>query len=129
MGDLDKLNQKVTIDDTFVEAFQGIFSRVIVTADDMETLTAAANNSTATPSVVIGRTEGGVERYLTEKETPDGRVGAILQFWGELNRKRALRNVLKSLRKSFLTKSVKISWLNHSQQFSTPCLTQKAKWT
>ncbi|MGD6934885.1 MAG: formylmethanofuran--tetrahydromethanopterin N-formyltransferase [Candidatus Bathyarchaeia archaeon] len=99
MGDLDNLNQKVTIDDTFVEAFQGIFSRVIVTADDLETLTAAANDSTATPSVVIGRTEGGVERYLTEKETPDGRVGAILQFWGELNEKKGFEKCLEKFEK------------------------------
>ncbi len=41
---------KAVIDDTFVEAFAGIFSRVIVTADDLETLTAAANDSTATPA-------------------------------------------------------------------------------
>ncbi|MCL1977948.1 MAG: formylmethanofuran--tetrahydromethanopterin N-formyltransferase [Candidatus Bathyarchaeota archaeon] len=99
MGDLDKLAQKVIIDDTFVEAFSGIFSRVIVTADDMETLTAAANDSTATPSVVIGRTEGGVERYLTEKETPDGRVGAIVQFWGELNEKKGFEKCLEKFEK------------------------------
>lgn len=91
--------QKVIIDDTFVEAFSGIFSRVIVTADDMETLTAAANDSTATPSVVIGRTEGGVERYLTEKETPDGRVGAIVQFWGELNEKKGFEKCLEKFEK------------------------------
>jgi len=99
LGDLDKLAQKAVIDDTFVEAFAGIFSRVIVTADDMETLMAAANDSTATPSVVIGRTEGGVERYLTEKETPDGRVGAILQFWGELNEKKGLEKCLEKFEK------------------------------
>ncbi|MCL2134915.1 MAG: formylmethanofuran--tetrahydromethanopterin N-formyltransferase [Candidatus Bathyarchaeota archaeon] len=99
MGDLDKLAQKVVIDDTFVEAFTGIFSRVIVTADDMETLMAAANDATATPSVVIGRTEGGVERYLTEKETPDGRVGAILQFWGELDEKKGFDKCLEKFEK------------------------------
>jgi len=99
LGDLDKLAQKVVIDDTFVEAFTGIFSRVIVTADDMETLMAAANDATATPSVVIGRTEGGVERYLTEKETPDGRVGAILQFWGELDEKKGFDKCLEKFEK------------------------------
>jgi formylmethanofuran--tetrahydromethanopterin N-formyltransferase len=99
LGDLDKLAHKVIIDNTFVEAFAGIFSRVIVTADDLETLTAAANDSTATPSVVIGRTEGGVERYLTEEETPDGRVGAILQFWGELNEKKGFEKCLEKFEK------------------------------
>ncbi len=99
MGNLDKLTKKVTIDDTFVEAFAGIYSRIIVTADDLETVTAAANDSTATPAVVIGRTEGGVERYLTEKETPDGRVGAILQFWGELNEKKGFDKCLEKFEK------------------------------
>jgi formylmethanofuran--tetrahydromethanopterin N-formyltransferase len=99
LGDLVKVAQKIVIDDTFVEAFPGIFSRAIVTADDMETLMAAANDSTATPSVVIGRTEGGVERYLTEKETPDGRVGAILQFWGELNLSKGFDRCLEKFEK------------------------------
>ena len=64
---------KAEIEDTYAEAFTGIFCRVIVTADDEETLRKAAEDSTATPSVVIGRTEGGVEKYLSPKETPDKR--------------------------------------------------------
>ena len=58
------------IEDTYAEAFTGIFCRVIVTADDEETLHKAAEDSTATPSVVIGRTEGGVEKYLSSKRNP-----------------------------------------------------------
>jgi formylmethanofuran--tetrahydromethanopterin N-formyltransferase len=83
------------IDDTFIEAFAGIFCRVIVTADDVETLCKAASDSTATPSVVIGRTEGGVERYLSPEETPDKRVGAILQFWGGINPEKTFAESLK----------------------------------
>jgi len=86
---------KVPIEDTFSEVFTGIFCRVIVTADDVETLRKAAEDSTATPSVVIGRTEGGVEKYLQPKETPDNRVGAILQFWGEINPKKTFEQSLK----------------------------------
>ncbi len=93
MGDSDKMNIK--IDDTYIEAFEGIFCRVIVTADDEKTLRKAAEDATATPSVVIGRTEGGVEKYLTEKQTPDGRLGAILQFWGEINPKKTFPESLK----------------------------------
>ncbi len=48
-----------------------------------------------TPSVVIGRTEGGVEKYLTPSETPDKRMGAILQFWGEINPKKTFEESLK----------------------------------
>ena len=86
---------KAPIEDTFAEAFTGIFCRVIVTVDDVETLRKAAEDSTATPSVVIGRTEGGVERYLQPKETPDKRVGAILQFWGGINPKKSFEQSLK----------------------------------
>jgi formylmethanofuran--tetrahydromethanopterin N-formyltransferase len=86
---------KALIEDTYAEAFTGIFCRVIVTADDEETLRRAAENSTATPSVVIGRVEGGVEKYLSQKETPDKRKGALLQFWGEINPKKAFAESLK----------------------------------
>jgi len=86
---------KAEIEDTYAEAFAGLFCRVIVTADDERTLRSAAEDSTATPSVVIGRVEGGVEKWLRENETPDQRKGAVLQFWGELNRKKPLVETLK----------------------------------
>ena len=59
---------KAEVEDTYAEVFTGIFCRVIVTADDEETLRKAAEDSTATPSVVIGRTEGGVEKYLVQRK-------------------------------------------------------------
>ncbi len=89
------MTAKAEIEDTYAEAFAGIFCRVIVTADDERTLRGAAEDSTATPSVVIGRVEGGVEKWLSENETPDQRKGAVLQFWGELNRKNPLVETLK----------------------------------
>lgn len=89
------MSKKTEIEDTYAEAFTGIYCRVIVTADDGETLRKAAEDSTATPSVVIGRTEGGVEKYLSENETPDKRKGALLQFWGEINPKKSFPESLK----------------------------------
>jgi formylmethanofuran--tetrahydromethanopterin N-formyltransferase len=86
---------KAVIEDTYAEAFTGIYCRVIVTADDKETLRKAAEDSTATPSVLNGRTEGGIEKYLRPKETPDKRAGAILQFWGEINPKKSFPESLK----------------------------------
>src|SRR4030043_130951 len=86
---------KAEIEDTYAEAFAGIFCRVIVTADDERTLRSAAEGSTATPSVVIGRVEGGVEKWLSENETPDQRKGAIVQFWGEINRQKPFAASLK----------------------------------
>ena len=86
---------KVEIEDTYAEAFAGIFCRVIITADDEATLRSAAQDSTATPSVAIGRVEGGVEQWLDENETPDKRTGAILQFWAGSNNKKAFTDSLK----------------------------------
>jgi formylmethanofuran--tetrahydromethanopterin N-formyltransferase len=88
---------KVEIEDTYAEAFQGLFCRVIVTADDVVTLRRAVEDATATPSVVIGRVEGGFERYLNKKETPDKRRGAILQFWAEMKQNKPFSESLKKL--------------------------------
>jgi formylmethanofuran--tetrahydromethanopterin N-formyltransferase len=72
---------KAEIEDTYAEAFDGIYCRIIVTADNKETLRRAAEDATATPSGVIGRLDNGIEKWLSEKETPDKRKGVILQFW------------------------------------------------
>lgn len=71
------------LEDTYCEAFTGICCRVMVTADDDETLNRAAFDATSTPGAVIGRVEGGIETFLNENETPDGRMGVLLQFWYE----------------------------------------------
>ncbi len=78
------------IEDTYAEAFDGILSRVIVTADHKEVLERAALHATATPAIVIGRIEGGIEKWLTRKETPDGREGVVLQFWGGIDENKPL---------------------------------------
>jgi formylmethanofuran--tetrahydromethanopterin N-formyltransferase len=69
------------VDDTFAEAFSGLCCRALVTADDKKTLKRAAYDSTSTPGAVIGRVEGGIEAWVDESDTPDGRQGALLQFW------------------------------------------------
>jgi len=76
---------KAEIEDTYAEAFDGIYARVVVTADHKWVLRRAAEDATATPSIVIGRIEGGIERFLSRQETPDGREGVILQFWGGID--------------------------------------------
>lgn len=83
------------VENTYAEAFEGIYSRVVVTADDDETLRKAAMHATATPSIVIGRIEGGIEKWLSEKETPDGRKGVVLQFWGGIDPKKPFSESLK----------------------------------
>jgi formylmethanofuran--tetrahydromethanopterin N-formyltransferase len=83
------------IEDTYAEAFDGIYARVIVTADHPEVLERAAEDATATPAIVIGRIEGGIEKYLNKQETPDGRTGALLQFWGGIDENKSLEVSLK----------------------------------
>ncbi|MDR3223717.1 MAG: formylmethanofuran--tetrahydromethanopterin N-formyltransferase [Methanobrevibacter sp.] len=69
------------VEDTFFEAYDGIYSRLLITADDEDILKQAAYDSTATPGAVIGRIEGGVEGFIDENKTPDNRIGAIAQYW------------------------------------------------
>lgn len=90
-------SMKAEIEDTYAEAFDGLYSRVILTADDQEVLKRAAEDATATPSIVIGRVEGGIERWLSEKEGPDGRKGALLQFWGGIDADKPLDDSVKKL--------------------------------
>ena len=86
---------RTEIEDTYAEAFEGLFSRVMITADDEGVLRRAATDATGTPSIVIGRVEGGVERWLSEEETPDQRKGAILQFWGGIDKRRPFKDAIK----------------------------------
>jgi len=69
------------VEDTFCEAFEGSCVQLLVTAKDAEFLNRAANAFTALPSTVFGDAEGGIVRLLLEKETIDGRLGAIVQLW------------------------------------------------
>ncbi len=67
--------------DTYCEAFEGLVVQLMVTAQDAEFLNRATNAFTALPSTVFGDAEGGIVRWLSEKETIDGRLGAIVQLW------------------------------------------------
>ena len=78
------------VEDTYAEAFDGLYSRIMITADDEVMLKRAAQDVTATPSTVIGRIEGGIEKWLSLKETPDGRMGTIIQFWGKIDERKPL---------------------------------------
>ena len=69
------------VEDTFFESFRGKYIRALITAEDEQTAKEAAYDSTATPSSVIGRIEGGVEGPVSPDETPDGRLGYLCQYW------------------------------------------------
>lgn len=71
------------IDDTFAEAFRMRYTRLVVTAYDSYWLDAAAREFTGFASSVIAcDVEAGVETYLNESETPDGRPGASFLLFG-----------------------------------------------
>lgn len=76
-----KLNG-VQIDDTFAEAFNMRGTRVIITAQNLKWAYNAANAMTGFATSVIGcGVEAGIERELSQDETPDGRPGvSILMF-------------------------------------------------
>ena len=69
------------VENTYCEAFEGLCVQLMVTAQDAEFLNRAANAFTALPSTVFGDAEGGIVRWLSEKDTIDGRLGAIVQLW------------------------------------------------
>jgi len=91
----------VKIVDTFAEASDGIYVRVLITADDMETLRKAAVDITSSPSGPIGRTEAGVEKWVGKDETPDGRIGVITQVWGGLEEGKPSSSILRKFEKEF----------------------------
>ncbi len=73
----------VEIEDTFAEAFAMVAARAIITADSADWATTAAREATGyATSVIACDAEAGVERELAPDETPDGRPGASVLFFG-----------------------------------------------
>jgi len=85
----------VEVEDTYAEAFDALFCRIIVTARDETRLKRAAYGSTALPMGVVGRGEGGVEKWLNPTETPDGCIGAVVQFWSGISESKPFEASLK----------------------------------
>lgn len=83
------------IENTYAEAFDGLYCRIIVTAKDETRLKRAVYGCIALPMVVVGRTEGGVEKWLNQQQTPDSRLGAIVQFWGAIDQSKPFAVSLK----------------------------------
>jgi formylmethanofuran--tetrahydromethanopterin N-formyltransferase len=83
------------IEDMYAEAFDGLFCRIIITAKDEIRLKRAAYGSTSLPMGVVGRGEGGVEKWLKRSETPDKRLGAIVQFWSGISESKPFEASLK----------------------------------
>ena len=82
--------------DTFAEAFDRIYA-----ADDLETLRRAAMDVASCPSGPIGRTEAGIEKWVSKDRTPDGRVGVIIQVWSGLEEGKSFGAILNKFEKEF----------------------------
>ena len=68
--------RNVFIEDTFAEAFTMRVARIIITAESLRWVRAAAAKLTGFATSVIGcKVEAGVECELPAKDTPDGRPG------------------------------------------------------
>jgi formylmethanofuran--tetrahydromethanopterin N-formyltransferase len=106
------------VEDTFAEAFPGLYLRLLITAErgttpkdkarpeiEYDELRLAAYRSTATPSVVVGRVEAGIEKWLPRKQTPDGREGVIVQFWGRFDER---EDTTKQVEKFYKEMSIRI---------------------
>jgi formylmethanofuran--tetrahydromethanopterin N-formyltransferase len=100
------------IDDTYAEAFDGLFSRLLVTGErgltkkdtnspflENDPLRFAAYRATATPSTVVGRVEAGIEKWLSKNQTPDGREGVVIQYWGMYDREKSLKEQVEKFYK------------------------------
>ncbi|MBP3955768.1 formylmethanofuran--tetrahydromethanopterin N-formyltransferase [Gemmata sp. G18] len=73
----------VAIEDTFAEAFPMTATRVLVTAETIGWARVAGQTATGYAASVIGcDAEAGIERELSASETPDGRPGVSLLFFG-----------------------------------------------
>jgi formylmethanofuran--tetrahydromethanopterin N-formyltransferase len=69
------------IDDTYAEAFRSIYAGVLITARDPYWLDKAVQACTGNASsTILCDCEAGLDRNVNASETPDGRVGAIVQF-------------------------------------------------
>ena len=72
----------VEIEDTFAEAFPMRGARIVITARSARWARTAALEMTGFATSVIGcKCEAGIERSMSEDETPDGRPGVSVLFF------------------------------------------------
>ncbi len=97
---------KQLVDDTYAEGFRSIYGEVLVTARDRKWLQHCVNAATGhASSTIMCDCEAGVSQWIDEEQavaggTPDGRIGAVLQF----HVPRFLKNRRKQLEKVMLAR-------------------------
>ncbi len=69
------------VEDTFAEAFRSYYSRIAITAADIELAQTAARSSTGFATSALGcGVEAGLDSILKGVDTPDGRPGVAVQY-------------------------------------------------
>jgi formylmethanofuran--tetrahydromethanopterin N-formyltransferase len=72
----------VEVEDTFAELFEMWVGRVLITAENERWAQTAADVATGYASSIIGSpVEAGIEGVMSPDETPDGRVGTLIQIY------------------------------------------------
>jgi len=75
------------IDDTYAEMFPMWAGRVLITAENEKwALTAARNATGFAASIIASPAEAGIEGVRPADETPDGRIGVIIQLYHRTRR-------------------------------------------
>jgi formylmethanofuran--tetrahydromethanopterin N-formyltransferase len=76
MTDLTQL-----VDDTYAEGFRSIYGEILITARDEKWLRHCVSAVTGhASSTIMCDCEAGVAQWVAPSNTPDGRIGAIVQF-------------------------------------------------
>jgi formylmethanofuran--tetrahydromethanopterin N-formyltransferase len=103
----------VEIEDTFAESFTSTYSRLLITAVSEKWAKVAAMCATGYGTSLIScSAEAGIEGFLDETETPDGRPGYIIQIW--TSKKRMVGELLGRIGQCVLT-SPTASVFNHCE--------------
>ncbi|RJS84118.1 formylmethanofuran--tetrahydromethanopterin N-formyltransferase [Candidatus Bathyarchaeota archaeon] len=72
----------VEIEDTFAELFPMWAGRILITAENEKWALTAATVATGFASSIIGSpAEAGVEGLVSPRDTPDGRIGVLIQIY------------------------------------------------
>ena len=77
----------VEIEDTFAEMFPMWVGRILITAENKKWALTAANVATGfASSIIMSPAEAGVEGLVPPEETPDGRIGTLIQIYHRTRR-------------------------------------------
>lgn len=78
---IDRLPLNELVEDTYAEGFRSIYGEILITARDrrwLDRATAAATGHAS--STILCDCEAGVAEIVDPGMTPDGRIGAVVQF-------------------------------------------------